>query len=1300
MAGEHRLTREERAKSEGEFYMYIIEFSARIRLGYVQIENANVTVVKGAPRREKYDYVYTFVCPECNQITTHSDPDCIITLVMSHLNGLCHEAEKREDDRRVAEKILKHRACPADWVEQRGKSKKQKTTGFYRCNYLPQKGDVCTLEINTPFIMLLHIISHFWPQQGKIPQAYLSPLNEILKCRRDEVLATEETCPQCTGHFRDLDSFKRHLPCPFDEQHPRPGHTARAERLCFICKDCQFLASTLDELLEHRRTCQECICHTCFEVSSRSMFRTHACFMYQCQFCTEMLEGRETLRHMCKEQGTELCHFEKVPLPGGQNRQNNLPSGDPGSQAQAVGPTVTTTASNWANPDYVDSVSEAFKSLSVHNSPPEGNQTVIERATTTPPTSKKVLKSPVLKPTFQAVSCPQTTVATLPPVCIGPTQTIVVSQPVTQPSITLTQNVQPSTTGMTPNVQTSTWTSTPISKNPPDVKRQIVRFFPQDPTTDVTVHQQSSDTLADIDWGALGARPKVSDPTQPSYVQPVSTAAPDVTQQFDPYFTQPPPSTIQVQPADPPPIYTHNRSQTPPRQTNIYTTGLSSVGGGGGGRAMDKLLGIHIDLILPSRTAKMLARWEDIPLGHIVWDIHLDITHQMTQLVTLGRHTAIPTGRDRALPPPPPGGGGQGNLKYECQWCGAVFYSLQELAEHEPECLYNPNNQGRPLICPLCQLTFQGLGALVQHLQGEHGTNEMRCVICGRSQFRHVDDFLTHISAHSNRRTNLLQILQQTPTTGLYANTTLPGYTPTRVSYSCKLCFANFSRDDAYFEHYSLYQCSKLSGLNGDINARSSPLAPPRRYNANCPHDRRKLEALKCLKDVPVMNRALLVDVLSALTYVQNVKMPTFEVVKSNIPKQTEINTVPELKISAHDPIESALTMETFLQRMTTFVNTVCVGEDMAIKILIMKVGTTMQHTIDQFLKKWETVAVGAPPYFLPCAFLETIYMCSSTPFMAKMQLQEMKMLPGEDPAQLMDRVTRLASLATKDYAQDLRCHYSEELAFSAFLAALPAKCRRLLQDEQTLRQRMGHEPLGGAGALQLLQRRISTDQVMQQDGHLAYYTPQIQQSAQVRPTNQGGQKPAGQGQATKPSRPATPRPQVVSWPPRAPAQPNKQQQGNHKGGQNANKDGQKGSYKELCKKAGVQFGQCIKCGNNNHKFKECKTFPGKLPSNICKFHKKYLHWNNKCPLNPEADADAKKKRCFTVLEVTEGGAEEGEGEGQTESVPDDSTVTSQDDSPHVSLHVRAKPAGPQKTTGSFKNQFEEWLDREDDGYL
>ena len=445
----------------------------------------------------------------------------------------------------------------------------------------------------------------------------------------------------------------------------------------------------------------------------------------------------------------------------------------------------------------------------------------------------------------------------------------------------------------------------------------------------------------------------------------------------------------------------------------------------------------------------------------------------------------------------------------------------------------------------------------------------------------------------------------------IYARTPSYGQRQVARSYTCKLCHTQLARDAAYFEHYSMQKSPSLTGLNGDINARANPLNTPRRYNPNCSRDRRKLEALKCIKDVPVINRTLLVDNLAALTYNQSVTMPEFGQGHNKTPKQTEINTVPDLEMKSQDPIESALTIETFLNKMTSFVETVQPKEEVAIRVLLRKVGPNMTHTVEQFLRKWDTVAIGNPPYFLPCAFLEQIYMCAATPRMAKMQLQDLRPNPGETPGDLLNRINRLANLATKEYAYELQCHYAEELAFNAFLTALPAKCQRLLMNEQTLRLKLNQDPLGSTAALHFLQQRISTDTVVSSEGKLTYRAMVGQTYDNHRPTGTparpGQFVPAPQGRKAPQARQ---RVQALPGPPKP-------------GGANPGGGGEGGakiSYKDLCKKAKVSAGQCLKCGHNNHKYKDCKTFPGRLPKQICKFHKKYLHWNNKCPLNPEAD--------------------------------------------------------------------------------
>ena len=98
--------------------------------------------------------------------------------------------------------------------------------------------------------------------------------------------------------------------------------------------------------------------------------------------------------------------------------------------------------------------------------------------------------------------------------------------------------------------------------------------------------------------------------------------------------------------------------------------------------------------------------------------------------------------------------------------------------------------------------------------------------------------------------------------------------------------------------------------MNADPSARTSPFTPARVYDEKSWHDRRRLKALKSIREAVPMNRNMLVDIMVNLTYEQTVVMPVFSTKSKATAKETEIATVEELKLKATDNISTALCVE------------------------------------------------------------------------------------------------------------------------------------------------------------------------------------------------------------------------------------------------------------------------------------------------------------------------------------------------------------------------------------------------------
>ena len=65
---------------------------------------------------------------------------------------------------------------------------------------------------------------------------------------------------------------------------------------------------------------------------------------------------------------------------------------------------------------------------------------------------------------------------------------------------------------------------------------------------------------------------------------------------------------------------------------------------------------------------------------------------------------------------------------------------------------------------------------------------------------------------------------------------------------------------------------------------------------------------------------------------------------------------------------------------MTQFAKCTRVSEDLAIDVFMRRVGPNLKYTMEHFQRKWEAVADGEMPYFLPAAYLELPYMHHKAP--------------------------------------------------------------------------------------------------------------------------------------------------------------------------------------------------------------------------------------------------------------------------------------------------------------------------------
>ena len=122
--------------------------------------------------------------------------------------------------------------------------------------------------------------------------------------------------------------------------------------------------------------------------------------------------------------------------------------------------------------------------------------------------------------------------------------------------------------------------------------------------------------------------------------------------------------------------------------------------------------------------------------------------------------------------------------------------------------------------------------------------------------------------------------------------------------------------------------------------------------------------------------------------------MPVFDPTNKHVPEYTQVTKLAELKIPGN-PIEDALNTKKFLMNMTTFVACAGMPEDLAVEIFLMKVGPNMCHIMEHFQMKWQAVATGDMPYFLPAASLEMFFILPVLPWLAKAQLSEKQYDPN-----------------------------------------------------------------------------------------------------------------------------------------------------------------------------------------------------------------------------------------------------------------------------------------------------------------
>ena len=1129
-----------------------------------------VGYVNIGPDFRQPDYVYVSKCPTCRDVLISADPHILIHLALAHYNK-CWEDRIKEMYRKEALRQVKLEPYMI-LISRTGNLVE------YLCNHVDQNKMPCEYKSLKAEVALFHLMSHYWPASKATHAPWIYPLTDFTPIDIGEILREGVMCDNCMAHLTNQAAVHKHLPCPYDEMALESDHDVRPEQLWFECDSCHDLFHTLPELEMHRESCELSRCASCLRVWASDTLDKHDCHEYTCNYCAQKMAGVTTFKHKCAEGRGLASSYSKDPL----------------LSTRAVGDDTNTNRQVTFNP--TPSVREV--------SDTNGSSTPLDKTDSTgspPESAKKAAKQagaddPTVSTPDTSLTAPST------------------PSPVVSPQsgdTSVGTNTNPRTENSEPrDINDNVWGGIMTSNTIPNTVNNV--YVPS-PTPRASRVNQSNPTIT----GALSSS------------TPKSRLA---TQWNDSRSGRPAPITI---------------------SRRIFEDDNNNTSGGIYGTAMNTRPTYH-----PSDPSRNVTYTTFNPVvGNPISENHRNFPSPIKHRASLPPypHGQSPgwgqpvsaNGAGGGMPPSlrvsgTSGGmhvGGQGDPppnpdpEYRCRYCHTRFPNLQDLARHEKECIYNPDNHVKPMKCPICHFVVTGVFELEEHIRRVHSQQEMICAACHRNVFRDVSEYLLHIATHSDTLTEAFQQIQraQNPNGSLYSATEAQvgsfSQGISSRSYSCKLCFAQMSRDDLYFEHYSMHQCPGLTGMNGDINARASPLNPPRRFNRDSYHDRKKLEALCCLQDVSLMNKAVLVDVLTAITYQQTVSMPEFGTNYTRHAKETEVNTLRDLKINTQDPLDSALQLEDFLKKLVSFIETISMSEEKALQVLKRKVGPNLLHTLEQFCMKWNTVAIGAIPFFVPCSFLELTYMCAASPRLAKLQLADMKMLAHEGPTELLNRIMRLCSLATKELPHDLKCYQAEELAFNAFLKALPPKCKRILMNEQSLREKLNQEPIGAMSALQLIQKRISSDTILLSERPVAMYAflgkagGGQNGKGQKRNDQKRGKGPTGKKLPNWYSMPAD----SANNAPR----PNQQSNPGNQSGNQAQRDALPLPILELIKIARVKSGECIKCGGNNHRQHMCRTFPGPVSTQRCKFHRRFLHFGRDCPLNPAADEEAKKRKCF-----------------------------------------------------------------------
>ena len=162
-----RLSKAEAKRQLEKLKGTLEQVSAKIALGYVRWESDDEAARKGKARSVNFEYVYTFLCSKCQEVTTHDNADTLTQLVVAHYNSDCWSTNSRETVRQYCITVTHSDYIPCDW-----RLDENTRLTEYTCTFTHTFGQVCQKVYQDPVRATLHCLTHFWPQRGRSVQVY------------------------------------------------------------------------------------------------------------------------------------------------------------------------------------------------------------------------------------------------------------------------------------------------------------------------------------------------------------------------------------------------------------------------------------------------------------------------------------------------------------------------------------------------------------------------------------------------------------------------------------------------------------------------------------------------------------------------------------------------------------------------------------------------------------------------------------------------------------------------------------------------------------------------------------------------------------------------------------------------------------------------------------------------------------------------------------------------------------------------------------------------------------------------